>query len=54
MKCDMNCGRDAYFYDEVSGIAVCEECWKTIDAVAIHCASNFLKTKSPFKFKPVN
>jgi hypothetical protein len=37
VKCDMNCGRDAYFQEGETGIAVCEECWKVIDAVAVHC-----------------
>jgi hypothetical protein len=61
MKCGMNCGRDAAFYDEETGIAVCETCWKVIDVVAVHCISDYLgrilerelkvKIKSPFKFK---
>jgi hypothetical protein len=61
MKCDMNCGRDAYFHEGETGIAVCEECWKVIDAVAVHCVSEYLKDvvvekpgveiKSPFKFR---
>jgi hypothetical protein len=58
MKCDMNCGREAYFIEEDAGIAVCKECWKVIDAVAVHCVSEYLSSKgeeirSPFKFRAI-
>lgn len=62
MKCYLNCGRDADFHDEISGIAICEKCWKVIDAVAVHCivdylndalSENGIKIKSPFRFKPL-
>jgi hypothetical protein len=53
--------KDACFHEEETGIAVCEECWKVIDAVAVHCISDYLtgiveersgvELKSPFKFR---
>lgn len=38
MKCDLNCGRNVYFFDEASGTGVCEICWRIFFA--------------PFEFKP--
>jgi hypothetical protein len=48
------------FFEEEAGVAVCETCWKAINAVAIHCVLDFLgdvlsrhgiEIKSPFRFR---